>query len=124
MVPLPIAPVAAAPRAQPVARPAVPPAMVLAKMTAEEIIAEIARHAGSASATSYALGLCLRELSQPRRYRDELRYERFEDLLAARGLPARMTAHKLITVVSTFAEPEVLQLGEGEGKKRLDWRTF
>jgi hypothetical protein len=46
--------------------------MVLATMTAEEIIAEIARHAGSASATSYALGLCLNELSQPRRYRDEL----------------------------------------------------
>lgn len=98
-------------RAQPLAGPMLPPTAVLAAMTAEQLIGEIARHISSTSATSYAMGLCYKELSQPSRYQDELGFDTFEDLLAARGLPTRMTAYKLISVVSTYSERDVKQLG-------------
>ncbi len=80
-------------------------------MTAEQVIGEIARYEASSTSNAYALGLCLRELSQPKRYRDELGFENFEALLMARELPSRVTAFKLISVVSTFSEEEVKKLG-------------
>jgi hypothetical protein len=56
----------------------------------------------------------LRELSQPKRFREELEFSSFEALLVARELPSRVTAFKLITVVSAFSEAEVRQLGGTE----------
>jgi hypothetical protein len=80
-------------------------------MSAEQLINEANRHTASSAGSSYAMALCLRELSQPRRYRDELGFANFAELLVARSLPTRVTAHKLITVASIFSEPEVRQLG-------------
>jgi hypothetical protein len=107
-IPVPITPA----RPHPVAGPFIPPPTpALSSLTAEQLIAQIARHTDTTGTTSYTLGECLRELAQPRRYRDELRFASFEELLAARALPSRFTAHKLIAVVGTFTEPEVRQLG-------------
>ena len=108
-------PVAPAPggtlRAQPVARPAVPAAVRIGALSAEQVIAEIERHGEATGMAAYEQGLRFLELSKPKRYRDELGYRTFEELLVARDLPSRMTAYKLIEVVSTFSQPEVKQLG-------------
>lgn len=103
-------PVAAAARARTVGGPLAP----LARMTADQLIKQIADYEATSASNTYALGLCLRELSQPRRYHDELGFESFEALLEARSLPTRMTAYKLITVVSTYSEREVQALGGTE----------
>ena len=110
----PAPPAPTPPRAQPVARPAIPPATRLAAMTGDQVIEQIRRHTAASLGETYGLGLCLQELSRPNRYADELGFGTFEELLAARQLPSRMTAHKLITVVSTFSEREVRQLGTVE----------
>lgn len=81
------------------------------KMSGEQLIAQAAGYEASSSSNSYALGLCLRELSQEKRYRTELGFETFKALLAARKVTSRMTAFKLIQVVSTFSEEEVTKLG-------------
>jgi hypothetical protein len=106
-------------RARPVAGPLVPspvPAALtartpLTRLSAEELIAQIERCEAASAGNSYALGACLKELSQPKRYREELGFAKFEELLIARSLPSRMTAFKLISVVSIYSEPEVRQLG-------------
>jgi hypothetical protein len=89
-------------------------AAAVARMSAEEVIAVIERHEASTQSNAYSLGVCLRELSQPKRYKDELRFQTFEELLTKRELPSRVTAFKLISVVSTFTETEVTQLGGPE----------
>jgi hypothetical protein len=101
-------------RASAVGGPLVPPPSTLGRMTAEQVIAQIARYETSSASNAYALGQCLSELSRPKRYRDELGFDSFEALLVGRNLPTRVTAFKLITVVSTFSEPEVKQLGGTE----------
>jgi hypothetical protein len=88
-------------------------------MTAEQVLAQAQRCEAADESNAYQLGLCLRELSVPKRYRDELGFESFEALLAARQLRTRVTAHKLIKVVSTFSEAEVAQLGGTEKSFRL-----
>ncbi len=86
----------------------------LGRMSAEQVIAQISRYEASSSSNTYALGVCLRELSQAKRYREELGFETFEELLVERKLPSRMTAFKLIAVVSTYSEKEVAMLGGTE----------
>ncbi len=80
-------------------------------MSAEQLVTQIASYEAASASNSYALGLCLQELSQASRYRDELGFDTFEALLVARKLPSRMTAFKLIRVVSTYSEQEVTKLG-------------
>src|SRR5262245_26727900 len=80
----------------------------LAKLSAKQVIAEIARRQDVAIGNAYAMGLCLKELSRPERYRDELGFKSFEELLGAHEhLPTRMTAHKYFTVIEIFSEVEV-----------------
>ena len=67
--------------------------------------------AGTSETGAYGRGLCLLELSQPRRYRDEMGFPTFDALCKSDGFPSRMTASKWMLVVSTFSEPEVKQLG-------------
>jgi len=100
-------------RPRPVAGPLVR-ATPVSRMTAEQLVAQIARCEVTSTSNAYQLGSCLRELSQPKRYRDELGFDTFEALLVARKLPSRVTAFKLITVVSAFSEREVKQLGGTE----------
>jgi hypothetical protein len=84
----------------------------LAALTAQQVIAEVKRRQDVAIGNMYAMALCLRELSRPERYRDELKFRSFEALLMAHAeLPSRMTCHKYFTVVSVFSEAEVKQLG-------------
>ena len=84
----------------------------LAGLTAQQVIAEVMRRQDVAIGNMYAMALCLRELSRPERYRDELKFRSFEALLAAHAeLPSRMTCHKYFTVVSVFSEAEVKRLG-------------
>jgi hypothetical protein len=86
----------------------------IARMSGEELIAQIERYEEASASNTYALGACLRELSQPKRYKDELGFQTFEELLVARELPSRVTAFKLINVVSTYSDAEVKQLGGTE----------
>jgi hypothetical protein len=86
-------------------------AAVFARMTAEDVVKELLRREDVALGNAYAMGLCLRELARPERYSGELGFKSFKALLAERDLPTRMTAHKLIAVVSTFSEAEVRRLG-------------
>jgi hypothetical protein len=109
-----VTPVGSPGRASAVGGPLVPPQSTLGRMSAEQLIAQIERYEASSGSNAYALGQCLSELSHPKRYRDELGFGTFEELLVARSLPTRVTAFKLITVVSTFSEPEVKQLGGTE----------
>jgi hypothetical protein len=62
-------------------------------MSDEQLIGQIARYEASSANNAYALGLCLRELSQPKRYRDELATFS-EDELKKLGGPAK--SHALI----------------------------
>src|SRR5262245_37642746 len=70
------------------------PDALLAQLRGEDVVREIRRREGVATENAYAMGRCLRELARPARYRDEMGFARFEALLANRGLPTRMTAHK------------------------------
>jgi hypothetical protein len=111
----PAAPAHAAPtRASPVAGPLVAAPAALGRLSAEQLIAQVGRYEASSTSNAYALGQILRELSLPKRFRDELGFESFEELLEARSLPSRVTAFKLITVVSTFSDAETQQLGGTE----------
>lgn len=102
-------------RASPVGGPLVArTASLLGRMTAEQLIQQIERHEAASAQNAYTLGECLLELSQPKRYRDELGFQKFDELLVARQLPSRVTAFKLMSVVSVFSEPEVKQLGGTE----------
>jgi hypothetical protein len=101
-------------RASAVGGPLVPPPTTLGRMSAEQVVAQIARYEAASASNAYALGQCLRELALPKRYHDELGFESFDALLMSRNLPTRVTAFKLITVVSTFSEQEVKQLGGTE----------
>jgi hypothetical protein len=81
-------------------------------MGAREVLAEFSRRVGVGIDNAYALAVCLRELSLPKRYREELGFASFEALLASQPfLPSRMTAHKWFTVIGTFSLEEVRQLG-------------
>jgi hypothetical protein len=116
--PSPSRPARAPNRASVVARPRVPstsePQPSPARQSAEQLIAQIFRYEAECASHAYALGVCLSELSLPKRYRDELGFDSFEALLVKRKLPTRMTAFKLIAVVSTFSEREVDRLGGTE----------
>jgi hypothetical protein len=61
------------------------------RMSEEQLIGQIARYEASSANNAYALGLCLRELSQPKRYRDELATFP-EDELKKLGGPAKSYA--------------------------------
>lgn len=98
-------------RAQSVGGPLLAPSVVLANMSAEEIITEAGKYTQATTSARYALGTCLLELARPERYQDELGFDTFEELLRARALPKRVTAHKLIRVLTTYSEREVKQLG-------------
>jgi hypothetical protein len=84
---------------------------MLARLTAEQLIAQITRTEAASASNAYLLGSYLQELSQPKRYKDELGFGTFEELLEKRELPSRVTAFKLIKVVGTFSDAEVQQLG-------------
>jgi hypothetical protein len=87
-------------------------APVLAKLTASQVIDEIGRRLEAAAGNAYTMAVCLRELSRPERYRRELGFASFEELLAAHPfLPTRMTAFKWFTVVGAFGEDEVRRVG-------------
>jgi hypothetical protein len=109
-----VTPVAAPGRASAVGGLLVPSQSTRGRMTAEQVIAQIERYEASSASNAYALGQCSSELSRPKRYRDELGFDTFEALLVGRSLPTRVTAFKLITVISTFSKPEVKQLGGTE----------
>lgn len=113
-LPLPAAPVTVPARASAVAGPIAAAQPPLGRMTAEQVIAQLERYEATAANAAYGLGLCLRELSNPKRFREELGFPNFEALLVARNLPSRVTAFKLMTVVSVFSEAEVGQLGGTE----------
>jgi len=91
--------------------PVVPPVDRYARMTAEQLIAEVHARRDQITVAFYAMGLLLRELSRPERYQAELGFQTFEELVDARYLTSRMTAMKLIAVASTFPEPQARQLG-------------
>jgi hypothetical protein len=80
-------------------------------MSARDLITSIEQFEASCATNSYQLGMCLRELAKPERYRDEMGCETFEELLERRELPGRFQAFKLVSVVSTFSEAEVTQVG-------------
>jgi hypothetical protein len=80
-------------------------------MSARDLITSIEQFEANSAMNSYQLGMCLRELGRPERYRDELGFATFDELLVKRELPSRVTAFKLVSVVSTFSEAEVSQLG-------------
>lgn len=83
----------------------------LGRLTAEQLIQQIERTEAASASNTYALGACLQELSLPKRYKDELGFATFEELLEKRKLPSRMTAFKLMRVVATFTDAEVQRLG-------------
>lgn len=108
--PMPIRPLPA-PR-PPGAPPGVPPFFDrYAHMTGEQLIAEVHARREQVAVSFYSMGLVLRELARPERYRLELGFETFEDLVEARYLTSRITAMKLIAVASTFPEPQARMLG-------------
>jgi len=80
-------------------------------MTAEELIRVVHAEREEATRAFYAMGLALRELSRKERYKDELGFATFEELVDARYLTSRMTAAKLIAVASTFPAPQAQKLG-------------
>ena len=86
----------------------------LQAMSAEQLVGQVASYEATSARNAYALGLCLKELSQEKRFRDELGFDSFAALLAARKLPSRVTAFKLIQVVSAFSEEEVTKIGGTE----------
>src|SRR5688572_7091359 len=62
----------------------------VAALDARQVLDEIVRRLDVAAANAYALALCLRELSRPERYRGELGFKSFEELLEAHAfLPTR-----------------------------------
>jgi hypothetical protein len=84
----------------------------VAALDARQVLDEIVRRLDVAAANAYALALCLRELSRPERYRGELGFKSFEELLEAHAfLPTRMTAFKWFTVVGTLSAEEVRAAG-------------
>lgn len=83
----------------------------LSRLTAEQLIQQIVRTEAASASNSYSLGAYLQELSLPKRYKEELGCATFEELLVKRALPSRVTAFKLIKVVSTFSDAEAQQLG-------------
>jgi hypothetical protein len=84
-------------------------------MTGERLVREVLVRREHVTANFYAMGLALRELSRPERYRDELGFQTFEDLVEQRYLTSKMTAAKLIAVASTFPEDQAVQLGVEKG---------
>ena len=89
-----------------------PVSAALGRLTGKQVIDEIERRQAVAIGNAYAMALCLKELSRPERYRDELGFASFEALLAKHEhLPSRMSAHKWFTVIETFKEEEVRRLG-------------
>ena len=78
--------------------------------SAADLVAKVKRLRAHVDASSYELGLTLRELQRPERY-TELRCKSFEELLDKRELMTRQTAHKLIAIVNAFDEPTALELG-------------
>ena len=119
----PATPAVAKAPAGPMAAPAGP----MAQWSAREVLAGLRERMNAVAGATYGMGVALRELARPERYRDELGFRSLEELLAAYGLPSRVTAYKLITVVATFGLREVNELGGMEktfmlvrGAKRED----
>jgi hypothetical protein len=84
----------------------------MSALAARQVLDEFARRVDLGIDNAYSLAMCLRELSRPERYRDELGFKSFEQLLAAHAfLPSRMTAHKWFTVIGNFSQDEVKRLG-------------
>ncbi|MBI4957526.1 MAG: hypothetical protein HY908_36300 [Myxococcales bacterium] len=79
--------------------------------SAAQILEQARPRFDTLTSAAYVLGVAFRELSRPERYRDELGYRSFEELLDAERLGCRMTAHKYKTVVPHFSLAEVKKLG-------------
>jgi hypothetical protein len=92
-------------------RPADDGSRKAAAMTAEEVVAELRRREGLDLGNTYAMAVCLHELSKVERYRNELKYESFESLLEDLGLGSRVTAFKHIVVEQTFSQADVEYVG-------------
>ena len=83
-----------------------------------QVIARLRERGEVYTNAAYEMGEALRELSRPERYRDELGCGSLEELLVVHGLPCRSTAHKFISVVTTFSLAEVKALG---GMEKCYW---
>src|SRR5688572_13659169 len=82
-----------------------------AAMTGAQLVGEVERREEVAFGNTYAIAVALMELSKPARYKDELGFESVEELLEAKGLSSRMTAHKHVTVVNVLSEKNVRWIG-------------
>ena len=108
------------PPAKAVARPAAaraPAADVITKgheAVAEQLIELVLTLRNRIDKTFYEMGVALRELARRDVY-GALQFKSFEALLKARGLPSKMQANKLITIVDAF-DDESLPLGYGVEK--------
>ena len=112
------------------ARPAAPAPLLLGPLSpdaragwmapwpSELVLARLRDRGEVYTDAAYEMGEALRELARPERYRDELGHGSLEELLVVRGLPCRSTAHKFISVVTTFGLGEVKALG---GMEKCYW---
>ena len=112
-----VAKMPAGPMATPVGPMATPvgpmatPVGPMAQWSARDVLAGLRERMNAVAGATYGMGVALQELAKPERYRDELGFRSLEELLTAHGLPSRVTAYKLITVVTTFSLREVNDLG-------------
>jgi hypothetical protein len=80
----------------------------------EALIADIAKRRARIEEDFYEIGVALAKLARPATLA-ALGYERFGDLLAARGIMSRVQAVKLITVVEAYPRKLALKLGVEKG---------
>ena len=80
-------------------------------MSAEELVRLVAAKHARVAEEFFSMGRLLQELSRPERYKVELGYATFEEMVEARHVTNRMTASKLIAVVSTFPQRIATSLG-------------
>lgn len=80
-------------------------------LSAAQILTELQLERGRAAKAFYGMGLLLRELAKPERYRVELGFESFNALLEQRYMTNRMTALRYIAVVTIFTEIMATELG-------------
>ncbi|MCC6526794.1 MAG: hypothetical protein IT373_29365 [Polyangiaceae bacterium] len=97
-VPVPASPVTVAPPEGPA-----PPVGSMPEWSAAQILEQVRPRFDAFTSAGYGLGVAFLELSRPGRYRDELGYGSFEELLEGQGLGTRMTAYKYMTVVPHYS---------------------
>ena len=76
----------------------------------EDVLRALRERMEAQSGAAYGMGVAFAELSRPERYQ-ALGHRSFAELLEALGLSTRMTAYKLVTVVTHFTFAEVSELG-------------